>query len=60
MDRRKSILAENKSRFCSKDHFVMIDDDNDVGVDDVDDVNAHRLRDLTARVLDLESQMLSL
>ena len=72
LDRRKSILAENKSRFCSKDHFGTIGDNDDVdddnvddvvnvdGVDDVDDVDAHRLRDLTARVLDLESQMLSL
>ena len=40
---------------------MLIDDVVDVdGVDDVDDVDAHRLRDLTARVLDLESQMLSL
>ena len=60
LDRRKSILAENKSRFCSKNQFGTIGDDGDVGVDAVDDVDTHRLRELAVRVVDLESQMLSL
>ena len=41
-------------------HFGIVGGDDDVSDDNVDDVGEHRLTELAARVVDLESQMLSL
>ena len=60
LERRKSIIVENKSRFCSYDHLSIVGGDDDVSDNNVDDIGKHRLRELAARVVDLESQMLSL